>query len=74
MITNAFPYLTLLLFIASMLVYIEAKTKAKLFEYLPAIVILYFMVMSLSSLGVWSKTLEINSVYKGFKSNLLRYF
>ncbi len=71
MITNAFPYLTLLLFIASMLVYIEAKTKAKLFEYLPAIVILYFMVMSLSSLGVWSKTLEINSVYKGFKSNLL---
>ncbi len=71
MITNAFPYLTLLLFIASILVYIEAKTKAKLFEYLPAIVILYFMVMSLSSLGVWSKTLEINSAYKGFKSNLL---
>ena len=71
MVTTAFPYLTLLLFIASMLVYIEAQTKAKLFEYLPAIVILYFTVMTLSSLGVWSKTQEINSGYKAFKSNLL---
>ena len=70
-ITTAFPYLTLLLFIASMLVYIETQTKAKLFEYLPAIVILYFTVMSLSSLGVWSKTQEINSTYRAFKSNLL---
>ena len=70
-ITTAFTYLTLLLFIASMLVYIETQTKAKLFEYLPAIVILYFTVMSLSSLGVWSKTQEINSTYRAFKSNLL---
>ena len=54
-----------------MLVYVEAQTKAKLFEYLPAIVILYFTVMTLSTLGVWSKTPEINSVYKGFKFNLL---
>ena len=71
MITTAFPYLTLLLFIASILVYLEAQTKAKLFEYLPAIVILYFTVMTLSTLGVWSKTEEINSSYKAFKSNLL---
>jgi len=71
MITTAFPYLTLLLFIASILVYLESQTKAKLFEYLPAIVILYFTVMTLSSLGVWSKTQEINSGYKAFKSNLL---
>ncbi len=71
MITTAFPYIALLLFIASMLVYVEAQTKAKLFEYLPAIVILYFTVMTLSTLGVWSKTQEINSAYKGFKSNLL---
>ncbi len=71
MITTAFPYLTLLIFIASVLVYIEAQTKAKFFEYLPAIVILYFTVMSLSSLGVWSKTEAINSSYKAFKNNLL---
>ncbi len=71
MIQTAFPYITILLFIASILVYIEQKTKAKFFEYLPAIVILYFLVMTLSSLGVWSKTQEINYTYKTFKSNLL---
>ncbi|MCK4441600.1 MAG: DUF819 family protein, partial [Sulfurovaceae bacterium] len=71
MIQTAFPYITILLFIASILVYTEHKTKAKFFEHLPAIVILYFLVMTLSSLGVWSKTQEINHTYKAFKSNLL---
>ena len=80
MITTAFPYLTLLLFIASILVFIEAKSKAKLFEYLPAIVILYFTIMILSSLGVWSTineegkiiySDEVTNIYKAFKSNLL---
>lgn len=71
MITTAFPYLTILLAIASILVYIEHKSRAKFFEYLPAIVILYFTVMTLSSLGVWTKTEAINSVYKDFKNNLL---
>ncbi len=71
MITTAFPYLSLLIFIASLLVYIQTKTKANFFEYLPAIVILYFLVMTLSTLGLWEKTDEINSAYKAFKSNLL---
>jgi len=80
MITTAFPYLTILLVIASMLVYLEASTKAKFFDYLPAIVILYFTVMILSTLGVWSNTneegkiiysQEVTSIYKAFKSNLL---
>jgi len=71
MITTAFPYLSILIFIASILVYTETRTKAKLFEYLPAIVILYFTVMTLSTLGVWEKTDEINHLYKAFKSNLL---
>lgn len=71
MITTAFPYLTVLIFIASTLVYVEAKTKAKIFEYLPAIVILYFTVMTLSTLELWTKTEEINNAYKAFKTNLL---
>ena len=71
MIQTEFPYLAILLFIASTLVYMEHKTKAKLFEYLPAIVILYFTVMTLASLELWTKTDEINSAYKAFKSNLL---
>ena len=71
MIETAFPFLALLLFIASFLVYLEQQSQAKLFEYLPAIVILYFTIMTLASLGVWTKTAEITSLYKGFKSNLL---
>ncbi len=71
MIQTAFPYLSILLFIASTLVYMEYKSRAKLFEYLPAIVILYFTVMTLSSLELWTKTDEINSAYKAFKANLL---
>jgi uncharacterized membrane protein len=71
MITTAFPYLTVLIFIASLLVYIEEKTETKFFDYLPAIVILYFTVMTLSTLEVWEKTDEINHAYKAFKSNLL---
>ena len=71
MITTAFAYLSILIFIASSLVYLEAKTKAKFFEYLPAIVILYFTVMSLSTLELWTKTEEITTAYKAFKSNLL---
>ena len=71
MIETAFPYLTLLIFIASTLVYLEKKTQARFFEYLPAIVILYFSIMTLSTLGVWEKTEEINEAYKAFKNNLL---
>ena len=71
MITTPFPYLAILIFLASSLVYLEAKTKHKFFDYLPAIVLLYFTVMSLSTLGVWEKTDAINSIYKDFKSNLL---
>ena len=71
MITAPFTYLTILIFLASSLVYIEDKTRAKFFEYLPAIVILYFLVMTLSIFGLWEKTPEITQTYKSFKSNLL---
>ncbi len=71
MITTAYPYLTILIFIASLLVFIEDKSKLKLFEYLPAIVILYFSVMTLSTLELWTKTPQIDAAYKSFKSNLL---
>lgn len=71
MIETAFTYLTVLIFIASLLVYLEHKTHTKLFEYLPPIVILYFSVMSLSTLGLWQSTDAIKESYNAFKSNLL---
>ncbi|MFQ3236504.1 MAG: putative membrane protein [Paraglaciecola sp.] len=71
MITTAFAYITALLFIAGSLTLLEQKTRWKLFEYLPAIVLLYFSVMVLSTLGLWQKTDAINGVYGTLKTNLL---
>ncbi len=71
MITNGFSYLALLIAVTTLIVYTEKRTRHKLFDYLPSIVILYFTVMLLSTLGVWQKTTEITTVYKILKTNLL---
>ncbi|MFQ3198874.1 MAG: putative membrane protein, partial [Paraglaciecola sp.] len=71
MITTAFTYITALLFIAGSLTLLEQKTRWKLFEYLPAIVLLYFSVMVFSTLGLWHKTESINGAYQTLKTNLL---
>jgi len=71
MITTPFAYLALLMMLAAGIVYTEKRTQWKLFSYLPAIVILYFIVMLASTLGVWQKTAEITGIYKALKSNLL---
>ncbi len=71
MIQTSFGYLSLLLFVSAVILYVTSISKLKLFHYLPAIVIIYFCVMVLSSLEVWSKTDAINTTYKAFKSNLL---
>lgn len=71
MITNAFPYLTVLLLIAGSLTLLEEKARWRIFEYLPAIVALYFTVMLLSTFGLWQQSDEINNIYKQLKTNLL---
>jgi len=71
MVENGFAYLALLIIIASSIIFVEKKTKHKLFEYLPAIVIIYFSVMLFSTFGLWQKTESITDTYTFFKSNLL---
>ena len=71
MIENGFTYLAVLMMIASGIVYIEKKSQHKLFAYLPAIVIIYFVVMLASTFGLWHKTDSITTTYKTLKSNLL---
>ena len=71
MIESGFSYLAVLMIIASSIVYIEKRSQHKLFEYLPAIVILYFIVMLASTFGLWEKTESITATYKSVKSNLL---
>jgi len=71
MITDGFYYLALLLSISALIIFTEQKTQAKLFAYLPAIVIIYFVIMLLSSVGVWQKSTSITTTYKTLKADLL---
>jgi len=71
MIENGFSYLAVLMMIASVIVYTEKKSQHKLFEYLPSIVIIYFMVMLFSTFGLWQKSESVTTTYKTVKSNLL---
>lgn len=71
MIENGFTYLAVLMMIAASIVYAEKKSQHKLFEYLPAIVIVYFVVMLASTFGLWHKTESVTATYKSVKSNLL---
>ena len=71
MIENGFAYLVVLMMIAATIVYTEKKSQHKIFEYLPAIVIIYFVVMLASTFGLWQKTESVTATYKSIKSNLL---
>lgn len=71
MITNGFSYLALLSMLAAAIVYTEKRTAYRLFDYLPSIVILYFVTMLFSTWGVWEKTPQITATYKALKGNLL---
>lgn len=71
MITKGFTYVAFLIFFASMLVLAEKKSKSKFFTYVPAIVLLYFMAMLLSTFKVWQNTKEITAAYKALKDSLL---
>ncbi len=71
MIENGYIYLLAIMMIASSIVYIEKKSQHRFFEYLPSIVIIYFVVMLFSTFGLWQKTDSVTAVYKGVKSNLL---
>ena len=71
MITSGFAYLAFILFFAGLVVLAEKHSKGKFFEYVPAVVLIYFVCMLFSTFGLWSKTPSVNAVYKEVKNNLL---
>jgi uncharacterized membrane protein len=71
MITSGFTYLAFLIFFAGLIVWAEKKYGGKFFKYVPAVVLIYFVAMLLSTFGVWQKTDDVNLYYKIFKGNLL---
>ncbi|WP_438862461.1 DUF819 family protein [Neptunicella sp.] len=71
MITSAYSFIALLLAVAGGLKLLEAKSQWKLFEFLPAIVMLYFVVMLMSTFGFWQHSEAINQAYSQLKQNIL---
>ena len=71
MVENGYLYLLLLLVIISSILFTEKITKAKIFNILPSIVIIYFVVMLLSTFGIWQKSDSVTLIYKTIKLNLL---
>ncbi|MEA2049038.1 MAG: DUF819 family protein [Campylobacterota bacterium] len=71
MIENGFTYISVLMMTGASIVYIEKRSRHRLFEYLPSIVILYFVVMLFSTFGVWEKNESVTTAYQTVKSNLL---
>ena len=71
MISNPLVYLFVLAFVATAFNTLEKKTSFKLFEYLPAVVMIYAFSMLLASIGVFEYNDEVNSIYKLTKTNLL---
>ena len=70
MIESGFAFVAALLFIAAVIVQLDKKFRT-FFEYVPGIVVLYFLVMTLSTLGFWKQTDEINFYYTQLKNNIL---
>jgi uncharacterized membrane protein len=71
MITDGFTYLAVIVFFAGVVVWAEKVFKGTLFNYIPAVVIIYFGTMLLSTGGVWEKTDDVNLYYQLTKKNLL---
>ncbi len=71
MITSGFAYLAVLFAISGLIGLLDSTNKYRIFKYIPGIVILYFLVMLLSTFGFWEKTDSVNATYKAVKGNLL---
>jgi uncharacterized membrane protein len=70
MITSGFTYAAFLIFFAGFWVFLGHKTKAKFFEYVPPVVIIYLTCMLLCTLGTWDMK-STSSAYGSLKNNLL---
>ncbi len=71
MVDTPLLYIAILLFIASQIIYIEHKFKWRIFKIIPPIVILYFTVMTLSTLEIIPSGSDVDETYSSIKRYLL---
>lgn len=71
MITSGFSYIAILFLISGAIAALEGTEKYRFFNIIPGIVLLYFTIMLLSTLELWTKTESVNTAYSAVKGNLL---
>ncbi|MBA1432220.1 MAG: DUF819 family protein [Epsilonproteobacteria bacterium] len=71
MITTPLGYLFVIALSVTFFHLLATRTKMRVFEYLPAVVMIYAFMMLLASLGVFHYNEAINNVYSQTKANLL---
>ena len=70
MITNGFTYIAFLIFLAGMLLFLEKKTKAKIFNIVPPLVWIYVLIMVFCTMGFYNSEACANT-YSALKNNIL---
>jgi len=71
LITSPLLYLFSLASLVTLFYLLESKTSLKVFKLIPAVVFIYASSMLLASFGLFDTNVEINSIYKQTKTNLL---
>jgi len=71
LITTPIIYLFTLATIVTFFHLLESRSKLKIFNYLPSVVLIYGFSMFLASMGFFESNEEINAIYKLTKTNLL---
>ena len=70
MITNGFTYIAVLACIAGGLIWAQHTTKAKFFDYVPPVVLLYLIGMICCTFSVWN-TAETKAAYNAVRNPIL---
>ncbi|WP_102798368.1 DUF819 domain-containing protein [Bowmanella denitrificans] len=71
MIDSVSGFIALVLGCAGLLALLEDKTAKRFFALVPAVVVLYFVMLCAASLSVWQASPAIDQAYKVSKGNLL---
>jgi len=70
MITSGFTYIAFLIFFAGVMVMLEKKTQAKIFNVLPPVVLIYLITMLMCTVSLWDMK-ATKPAYTVLKNNLL---
>ena len=71
MINNSLTYLLSLAFIVTFFYLLETKTKLNIFKFIPSVVMIYALSMTLAAFGFFEFNEEVQRVYNLTKTNLL---